>query len=113
MDQDRYFTVEVATSPSSNKIVAKDEGLYVSKIPYNAVKKAYNRLTRDGVKKVPLNITLREVRGALKGKLFHYKVHSLPSKKSVLINGKQITFKYETVVQSIPKNADSSKSKKA
>jgi len=97
----RTFTISQVKQ--GNKIIKKFEGgVFISKTPSSAAKKALTSVCKQANKKTgcTYTITLRE---KSVNKEFTYKCQRIKLKKptTVIINGKKIVYKYETKVKSV------------
>ena len=97
----RAFTISQVKQ--GNKIIKKFEGgIFMSKTPSSAAKKALTSVCKQANKKAGCNytITLRE---KTVNKEFTYKCQRIKLKKPtmVMINGKKIEYKYETKVKKV------------
>ena len=97
----RTFTISQVKQ--GNKIIKKFEGgIFMSKTPSSAAKKALTSVCKQANKKTGCTyiITLRE---KSVNKEFKYKCQRIKLKKptTVMINGKKIVYKYETKVKSV------------
>ena len=97
----RTFTISQVKQ--GNKIIKKFEGgVFMSKTPSSAAKKALTSVCRQAKKKTGCSytITLRE---KSVNKEFKYKCQRIKLKKptTVMINGKEVVYKYETKVKSV------------
>ena len=97
----RSFTISQVKQ--GTKIIKKFEGgVFMSKDPSSAVKKALTSVCKQANKKAgcTYTITLRE---KTVNKEFTYKCQRIKLKKptTVMINGKKIEYKYETKVKSV------------
>ena len=97
----RSFTISQVKQ--GNKIIKKFEGgVFMSKTPSSAAKKALTSVCKQANKKTgcAYTITLRE---KSVNKEFTYKCQRIKLKKPtiIMINGKKIEYKYETKVKSV------------
>jgi hypothetical protein len=97
----RTFTISQVKQ--GNKIIKKFEGgVFMSKNPSSAAKKALSSVCKQANKKTgcTYTITLRE---KSVNKEFTYKCQRIKLKKptTVVINGKKIVYKYETKVKKV------------
>ena len=97
----RTFTISQVKQ--GNKIITKFEGgVFMSKNPSSAAKKALSSVCKQANKKTgcTYTITLRE---KSVNKEFTYKCQRIKLKKptTVVINGKKIVYKYETKVKKV------------
>jgi hypothetical protein len=97
----RSFTISQVKQ--GNKIIKKFEGgVFMSKTPSSAAKKALTSVCKQANKKAgcTYTITLRE---KSVNKEFTYKCQRIKLNKptTVLINGKKIVYKYETKVKKV------------
>lgn len=95
----RSFTVLSASKPDGNTVPASG-GRYISSIPYNAVKKAFSRISKETGQNI-LYITIKETTRGSTGKEYIYKVTKEEKETSVTINGEEITFRYTVKVKSV------------
>ena len=94
----RSFTIEAAT-------VGQPGGRYESKTPSSAASKAATQLFNEtGTKQKSIKVQMREMtQGSRKhNKLFAYEATREDIKKTVKINGKDVTFKKTISLKKIP-----------
>jgi hypothetical protein len=98
----RSFTIEHINTHSGH-VKGKENlsGRYVSRTPLGAVKKAATKVCRSSKIKgqCTLDITIKETTSGSKGKSYSYTVKRVKDPKTVVRDGVEITYKYNTIVK--------------
>ena len=100
----RTFTVDAVTRGCSQKVRFNDTGRYVSDTPIGAAKKAFTQICRKLNKckgRMTLHYTIRETTEGSAGKLYSYIGRKEFDEKTVIRDGKPITYKYNVKTKSV------------
>ncbi len=93
---DRTFSI-AKVSTSNGDVIKVNKGRFVSKMPHNAVKKAFTRVSREHDVN-DLNITIMDNKSLKK---YKYHVSKVKKNTDVIINGKKVTFTHDIKVKSL------------
>jgi hypothetical protein len=96
----RNFTI-VSTTLQDGTVIDHTGGKFVSSIPYNAAKKAFNKACKSVPNCQSLVITLRETTAGSLKKEYKYNVTRELNENKIIIGGKEVTFKYTTKVKAL------------
>lgn len=100
MDSDRSFTV-VAFAKSGKRLRGSG-GRYISSTPAGAAKKAFSQYFRSHPKiGRTLDVHIKETTRGSGDKIFKYRVSKIKNEVSIMRDGKEITYKYKTVVRAL------------
>lgn len=97
MKSDRSFTIE-SIKTSSGKVLAQDQGRYISSTPSGAAKKAFSQHKKS---QRSLIVSVRETTRGSACKTFKYKVSSVKNTTEVILNGTPVVFKFKTVAHAM------------